>query len=88
MVPGTGGIVEVTHVGGAGAAQRLYRVKQLTAADLVPVAGFSGNPRVGAAPLAVTFTDTSSGWVTNRFWEFGDGTTTNTSGASVTHVYA
>jgi len=29
MVPGTGGIVEVTHVGGAGQNRRYYRIRQL-----------------------------------------------------------
>ena len=52
-----------------------------------PVAGFSGSPTSGAAPLAVTFTDASSGWITNRFWNFGDGTTTNTIGHQPEHTY-
>ena len=42
-----------------------------------PVANFSGSPTNGVAPLAVTFTDTSSGSITNWFWDFGDGNTTN-----------
>jgi len=31
----------------------------------------------GTAPLAVNFTDVSTGTMTNRFWNFGDGSTTN-----------
>ncbi|MGD0016112.1 MAG: PKD domain-containing protein [Verrucomicrobiia bacterium] len=43
-----------------------------------PVAGFSASTTNGAVPLAVTFTDTSSGGeITNRYWSFGDGNTTN-----------
>jgi PKD repeat protein len=36
----------------------------------------------------VTFTDTSTGSITNRFWDFGDGGTTNVTTNSVTHTYA
>jgi PKD repeat protein len=53
------------------------------------IAGFSASPTNGPAPLTVTFTDISSsgGTITNRFWNFGDGVTTNTTNAIVTHVY-
>jgi PKD repeat protein len=53
-----------------------------------PVASFVGNPTNGAAPLAVMFTDTSTGAVTNRFWNFGDGATSNRAAASVSHTYS
>ena len=52
-----------------------------------PVASFTANPTNGAAPLVVTFTDTSTGGITNRFWDFGDATTTNITTSSVTHTY-
>jgi len=42
-----------------------------------PTAVFSASPTNGATPLAVTFTDSSTGPITNRFWSFGDGGTTN-----------
>src|SRR5262249_5858630 len=54
----------------------------------VPAAAFTGNPTSGLKPLTVTFTDSSTGTITNRFWDFGDGTTTNTSATSFTHLYA
>ncbi|MFC1573421.1 S8 family serine peptidase, partial [Candidatus Eisenbacteria bacterium] len=38
-----------------------------------PVAGFSGNPTSGSAPLTVDFTDLSSGSPTSWSWDFGDG---------------
>jgi PKD repeat protein len=38
----------------------------------VPVAGFSGTPTNGVAPMAVTFTNLSSN-ATNYVWNFGDG---------------
>ena len=52
-----------------------------------PVANFSGSPTSGVVPLAVTFTDTSTGTITNRFWSFGDGSTSNTLATSVAHTY-
>jgi PKD repeat protein len=87
FVPGTGNIVQAIHLGGAGRPLRFYRVKLLTNAELVPLANFSGTPTSGSAPLTVTFSDLSSGWITNRLWIFGDGTTTNTTATSVTHTY-
>ena len=37
-----------------------------------PVANFSGTPTIGAAPLAVTFTDSSTYSPTAWSWTFGD----------------
>ena len=42
-----------------------------------PTANFTGSPISGTAPLPVNFTDSSSGSITNWFWNFGDGNTTN-----------
>ncbi len=53
-----------------------------------PIASFTGTPTSGGAPLAVVFTDTSYGLVTNRFWDFGNGVTTNTAASSVSATYA
>ena len=63
------------------------RPVSLTANPLPPVALFTGNPTNGAEPLTVTFSDTSTGDITNRLWTFGDGATTNTTATDVTHVY-
>ena len=52
------------------------------------MASFTGNPTIGTGPLNVTFTDTSTGSITNRFWDFGDGGTTNVTTNSVAHTYA
>jgi len=51
-------------------------------------ATFTATPTLGVEPMTVTFTDTSTGIITNRFWDFGDGTTTNTTLNSVVHTYA
>ncbi|NLV26376.1 MAG: PKD domain-containing protein [Methanomicrobiales archaeon] len=44
-------------------------------AVIVPVAKFVGEPRVGTAPLRVTFTDLSENNPTSWEWNFGDGAT-------------
>src|SRR5215510_8538199 len=54
----------------------------------VPVAGFSGSPTSGFWPVTVSFINSSTGTISSVFWDFGDGTTTNSSGASLTHTYA
>ena len=54
---------------------------------LPPTASFTGSPRTGFAPLTVTFSDTSTGTVTNRAWMFGDGGTTNTLDTTVVYTY-
>jgi len=59
------------------------------ATGAAPVASFSGTPTNGVAPLSVTFTDASTGSITNWIWNLGDGTSvTNSSNASVNHTYA
>ncbi|HEX9045721.1 MAG TPA: PKD domain-containing protein, partial [Verrucomicrobiae bacterium] len=53
-----------------------------------PVASFTASPTNGTAPLGVTFTDASTGSITNWLWSFGDGfSVTNTSNVSVNHTY-
>ncbi|HUJ09991.1 MAG TPA: PKD domain-containing protein [Verrucomicrobiae bacterium] len=52
------------------------------------LADFNGSPTEGAAPLAVTFDDASTGTITNWLWDFGDSSTTNVTTNSVAHTYA
>ena len=52
-----------------------------------PVVAFSGAPTNGPAPLIVTFTDSSTGSITNRAWDFGNGDTSNTTATSVQYTY-
>jgi len=52
------------------------------------LASFTASPTSGTVPLVVAFTDISIGTITNRFWNFGDGTTTNTLSTSISHTYA
>lgn len=55
-------------------------------AVLTPVAGFTGTPTSGVAPLNVTFTDLSTNTPTSWLWDFGDGSTSTTQNPS--HSYA
>ncbi len=52
-----------------------------------PTADFSATPMVGVVPLAVAFTDlsTSAAGIVSWFWDFGDGTTSNT--PNPTHTF-
>src|SRR5207247_4114910 len=54
----------------------------------IPLASFQANPTTGFWPLTVNFTDNSSGTITNRFWDFGDGMTTNTTATNLAHSYS
>ncbi len=57
------------------------------AGALPPTADFVGSPTMGTWPLTVSFTDHSTGTITNGFWDFGDGATTNTVTANLMHTY-
>src|ERR1700683_3944809 len=49
---------------------------------------FTPSPTVGVPPMDVQFNaDASTGTITNYFWDFGDGTTTNVPGYVVDHIY-
>ncbi|MGD1019943.1 MAG: PKD domain-containing protein [Verrucomicrobiia bacterium] len=52
-----------------------------------PAARFSAAPTNGSSPLLVTFADTSSGTITSRSWNLGDGTVTNTAATTLVHTY-
>ena len=51
----------------------------------IVTAGFTASPTEGVPPLAVTFTNTSSGDYTSSLWGFGDGITSTLT--SPTHIY-
>jgi PKD repeat protein len=54
---------------------------------VMPAAGFVATPTNGTSPLQVNFIDSSTGTITNRFWAFGDGATSNSTVTNLTHLY-
>ena len=66
---------------------------QITVQDILfyslqsPTAGFTATPTASVAPFVANFTDTSNGAITNWFWDFGDGNSTNMADVSVSHPY-
>lgn len=56
--------------------------------NLAPVAKFDAAPSGGSAPLNVTFTDKSTGVITSRQWNFGNGATSTQQSPSYTFANA
>jgi PKD repeat protein len=78
--------VSLTLTNEAGVSDTAYRVVFVD--DTAPVASFTADPNVGAAPLTVTFTNTSTGAVDSLSWDFnGDGTPDNTTDSTTTFTY-
>jgi PKD repeat protein len=80
------GLYAVTlKVAGPGGSHSLTRADLISILEPPPVAAFDAAPRSGPAPLAVLFSDLSSGSVTGHTWDFGDGT--SSSEPEPLHVY-
>ncbi|MGD9900772.1 MAG: S8 family serine peptidase, partial [Calditrichaceae bacterium] len=63
-----------SYAGKLGAGRiNAYKAVSTGSGPAAPVAGFSGTPITGCGPLAVQFTDESTGNVTDWSWDFGDG---------------
>ena len=60
----------------------------ITVTGSAPVANFTGTPTSGTAPLAVTFTDSSTNSPTVWSWTFGDGGTSTAQNPSHTYTVA
>ncbi len=63
-----------------------HRVEGVFASIPPPAANFTANETEGRAPLAVNFTDRSTGSVDSLLWDFGDNTTATA--PQPTHIYA
>jgi PKD repeat protein len=71
---------------GPGGSDTQTRTNYITVTEPAPTASFTGAPTSGTAPLAVAFTDGSSGSVSSWSWTFGDGGTSTLQ--SPGHTYA
>ncbi|MGO9690240.1 MAG: PKD domain-containing protein, partial [Syntrophobacteraceae bacterium] len=60
--------------------------KTITVNPAIPVANFIASPTSGTVPLAVSFTDSSTGDITGWSWTFGDGGTSTLQNPS--HTYS
>lgn len=80
------GTYTVTLTVGNGTCQNTLTRTNYVTVSAVPVAAFTGAPTSGTAPLAVTFTNQSTGNPTSYSWNFGDGGTSTA--ASPTYSYA
>jgi PKD repeat protein len=72
----------VSNSAGSNAATKTITVN---AATMAPLAGFTGTPTSGVAPLTVAFTDASTRSPTSWAWTFGDGGTSTAQNPS--HTY-
>jgi PKD repeat protein len=76
--------VSLTVTGASGSVTKT-KPGFITVSGTAPVANFSATPTSGTSPLTVNFTDTSSGSITGRSWNFGDGSTSTS--ANPSHTY-
>ncbi len=74
------GTFDVTLTAGnsAGSNTSVSQAVTVSSAPVAPVASFTKSVSSGTAPLAVTFTDTSSNSPTSWSWNFGDGSPVST----------
>jgi len=81
--------IKLVATDSAGCKDSLTRINYIAVHS--PSVSFTNSPAFGCGPLLVTFNDLStvlSGYtITNRTWDFGDGTTLTTSATSLTHTY-
>ena len=73
-------------VTGPGGSNSVTKTNYIAVAAPAPVANFTASPTSGTAALNVAFTDTSTGSITARSWNFGDGMTSAVQNPS--HTYS
>ncbi len=84
LAPGTYSVTLTAT--GPGGFDTATQTALITVDEPPPVADFSATPTNGPAPLAVDFTDSSTGTVTAWSWSFGDGATSTQQNPSTTYL--
>jgi PKD repeat protein len=75
-------------VRGPGGSDSIIRRDYITLTlPQAPTASFLAAPLSGDSPLVVQFADTSTGYITNWLWDFGDGTTSTEQHPTHTYSY-
>jgi len=88
LAPGTYTVtLTASNAGGSSAATRTSYIAVSGVMIPVPVAGFTGTPTSGTAPLEVTFTDSTTNSPTVWQWNFGDGSSENSTVKNPVHIY-
>ena len=77
--------VQLTVTGPGGSSEEIKSAYISVSTPAAPIAGFTISPAQGVIPLNVRFTDESTGWITARLWDFGDGGTSTEQNPE--HVY-
>ncbi len=77
--------VSLTVTGSSGSDTEI-KINYIEVTETPLVANFTGSPTSGYRPLTVQFTDTSSGIINSRAWNFGDGWTSSVQNPSHTYI--
>jgi PKD repeat protein len=78
------GLVVLSH---SGNGHYMHSFQTLAAGGEAPSAAFTASPTSGVAPLTVQFTDTSTGTVDSRAWDFQNDGIVDSTAASPTFTY-
>ncbi|MFA6363811.1 PKD domain-containing protein [Methanoregula sp.] len=76
----------VTNGGGSDSKVREGYLSTITILPPAPGANFTVDKNGGFAPLTVQFVDTSTGWPTSWYWDFGDGNTSTRENPAYTYL--
>lgn len=77
--------VKLTVAGSGGTTTSTKTISVTAPTVAAPSSSFTATPTSGTAPLLVTLTDTSTGTVSSRSWDLGDGTTSTSQTVAKTY---
>ena len=74
-------------VSGPGGTDFTVKTGYITATSAAPIAAFTATPKSGRPPLAVLFSDTSTGSITSYVWDFTSDGTIDSTTKNATYTY-